>query len=138
MDTLQPSLSTHQAHILIIDDDPALLESLADALRIRLFRVVIATASNGSEALQRARNDRYDIILCDVSMPDINGLALLPQLKNITPNSAVIMMTGDGEESIRRAAAHLGALESINKPFDRLTLVRILKQVLQAQHQKSR
>ena len=126
------------ARILIIDDDPALLEALADTLRIKLFRVVIAAANNGAEGLSRAGSDCYDIILCDVSMADINGLTLLSKLKHIGPDSAIIMMTGEGEESISRMALRLGAIERINKPFDRLTLVRILKEVLQAQRQKNR
>jgi DNA-binding NtrC family response regulator len=66
-------------------------------------------------------------------MPDLNGLALLPRLKKIAPNSAIIMMTADGKESTRRTAACLGALALIQKPFDRPALVHTLMQVLQAQ-----
>jgi DNA-binding NtrC family response regulator len=137
MPTLKVSLSTHHTRILIIDDDAVLLEALADTLRTTLWLVVIETANSGSGGLQCAQRHPYDIILCDVSMPDINGLALLPMLKDIAPDSAIIMMTGNGEESTRRTAARLGALDLIYKPFDRPTLVSTLKQVLQAQDRRS-
>jgi DNA-binding NtrC family response regulator len=127
-------MSTDHARILTIDDDGVLLTALADTLKIRLGHIVIDTANTGADGLAQAESNRYNIILCDISMPDLNGLALLPQLKKITPDSAIIMMTADGEESIRRTAACLGALALIHKPFDRPA--RTLKQVLQAQTTK--
>jgi DNA-binding NtrC family response regulator len=136
MDTLQPSAPIHHARILIIDDDAILLTALADTLKIRLEHIVIDTASSGADGFAQAESNRYNIILCDISMPDLNGLALLPRLKKIAPDSAIIMMTADGEESTRRTAASLGAFELIHKPFDRPALVRALKQVLQAQTAK--
>jgi DNA-binding NtrC family response regulator len=60
---------------------------------------------------------------------------LLPQLKKIAPNSSIIMMTGHGDESTRKTAASLGALELLHKPFDRYSLVVTLKQVLETQPQ---
>jgi Response regulator containing CheY-like receiver, AAA-type ATPase, and DNA-binding domains len=109
-----------------------LLTALADTLKIRLERLVIETATNGTDGLARAEQSRYNIILCDVSMPEINGLSLLPRLKKASPDSVIIMMTGHGDESTRRTALGLGAVELIRKPFDRPALVRTLKQVLQA------
>jgi DNA-binding NtrC family response regulator len=135
MDSLQPSLSADPPCILIIDDDTALLTALADTLKIRLEQIVIDTSNSGADGLARAKRNHCNIILCDVSMPDIDGLCLLPQLKKIAPNSAIIMMTGHGNESTRKTAASLGALELIHKPFDRHSLVGTLKQVLETQPQ---
>ncbi|HKN87271.1 MAG TPA: response regulator [Nitrospiraceae bacterium] len=133
MDILQQPLSSDDARILIIDDDTALLTALADTLKIRLERTIIDTADNGTEGLARAERNRYNVILCDISMPDIDGLSLLPQLKDVSPHSGIIMMTGHGDESTRRTAACLGAVDLIHKPFDRPSLVRTLKQILQTQ-----
>jgi CheY-like chemotaxis protein len=133
MVTSQLPRSSDDARILIIDDDTALLTALADTLKLRLEGIVIDTANSGSDGTARAERNNYNIILCDVSMPDIDGLSLLPQLKKISPDSIIIMMTGHGDESTRRTAACLGALELIHKPFDRPSLVRTLKQALQAQ-----
>jgi DNA-binding response OmpR family regulator len=74
MDSSQPSLSADPACILIIDDDTALLTALADTLKIRLERIVIDTSNSGADGLARAKRNHYNIILCDVSMPDIDGL----------------------------------------------------------------
>jgi len=108
-----------------------LLTALADMLNIQLERIAIDTANSGADG--RAERHRYHIILCDVRMPGIYGLSLLPRLKAIAPDSAIIMMTGHGDESTRRTALGRGAVELIRKPFDRPALVRTLKQVLQAQ-----
>jgi DNA-binding NtrC family response regulator len=135
MDSLQPSLSADPARILIIDDDTALLTALADTLKIRLERIVIDTSNSAADGLARPKRNHYNIILCDVSMPDIDGLCLRPELKKIAPNSSIIMMTGHGDESTRKTAASLGALELIHKPFDRHSLVGTLKQVLETQPQ---
>ena len=138
MDTSQSPLSYDDARILIIDDDAALLTALADTLNFRIKGILIDTVDSGTDGLARAERTRYDVILCDVSMPDIDGLALLPRLKTISPNSGIIMMTGHGDESTRRTAACLGAVDLIHKPFDRPSLVRTLKQILQAQQQHRR
>jgi CheY-like chemotaxis protein len=103
-------------------------------LKLRLAGIVVETATSGAEGFERAERLAYNIILCDISMPDIDGLSLLPRLKQIAPDSAIMMMTAHGEESVQRTALRLGALELIRKPFDRASLVRTLKQVLQAQH----
>lgn len=137
MVTSQPPLSSDDARILIIDDDTALLTAPADTLKLRLEGIVIDTANSGSDGMARAERNHYNIILCDVSMPDIDGLSLLPQLKKISPDSGIIMMTGHGDESTQRTAACLGALELILKPFDRPSLVRTLKRALQAQQSTS-
>jgi DNA-binding response OmpR family regulator len=134
MDRVRPSLSLDPARILIIDDDTALLAALTDTLKLRLAGIVVETATSGAEGFERAERLAYNIILCDISMPDIDGLSLLPRLKQIAPDSAIMMMTAHGEESVQRTALRLGALELIRKPFDRASLVRTLKQVLQAQH----
>lgn len=109
-----------------------MLTALADMLNIQLERIAIDTANSGADGLARAERHRYHIILCDVRMPGIHGLSLLPRLKAIAPDSAIIM-TGHGDESTRRTALGRGAVELIRKPFDRPPLVRTLKQVLQAQ-----
>lgn len=136
VDTMELSVPIHHARILIIDDDAVLLTALADTLKIRLGHIVIDTANSGADGLAQVESHRYNIILCDISMPDLNGLALLPRLKKIAPDSAIIMTTADGEESTRRTAARLGALALIQKPFDRPALVRTLKQALQGTNHK--
>jgi len=57
-------------------------------LKIQLEQIVIDTSTSGVGGLARAKLNHYNIILCDVSMPDIDGLCLLPQLKKVAPNSS--------------------------------------------------
>lgn len=85
METMDSCASIHHARILIIDDDAALLTALADTLKLRLEHTVIDTANSGVDGFAQAESNRYNIILCDISMPDLNGLALLPRLKRSPP-----------------------------------------------------
>jgi DNA-binding response OmpR family regulator len=116
--------------ILIIDDDEALLAGLADMLKIRLEDVHVATCADPVSAVGMARQDDYDLILCDVCMPRISGLKLLPQLRNERPNAAIIAMSGIADQSLNDAALLSGATAFLAKPFERDVLTTVVKAVL--------
>lgn len=63
-----------------------------------------------------------DLILCDVSMPGMNGLTLLPSLRSSAPHASVVMMSGDLDLDVQQKAMNLGATTILLKPFDRLPL----------------
>ena len=136
MDALEVSLRSYQRRhrstprILIIDDDPALLESLAEMLMIRLGRVHVDTCSIPAFAVGMVRREGYDIILCDISMPDINGLTLLPSLRDSTPDAAIVMMSAVANNGDQEKAFSNGATAFLAKPFDRDLLTATLKEVL--------
>lgn len=121
---------TPNARILLIDDDPALLESLAEMLRIRLEQVQIETCSNPALAVAVAQRGSFDLILCDVRMPQMNGLTLLPQLRGAAPHAAIVMMSGMLDDTVRSRAFAYGATTFLAKPFDRESLTINLKQAL--------
>jgi DNA-binding response OmpR family regulator len=116
--------------ILIIDDDEALLAGLADMLNIRLDDVQVDTCSDPVFAVGMARQHGYDLILCDVCMPGISGLELLPQLRYGRPNIAIIAMSGVADQSLRDAALSYGATAFIAKPFEREVLSTVVKAAL--------
>ncbi len=130
---------THQsmARILIIDDDPALLASLAEMLTIRLWRIEVDTCDQPSTAVALATARPYDLILCDCWMPDMNGLDLLPQLRQAAPHTTILMMSGSLNEVVRQTALACGARDVLAKPFDRETLALTLKAALKDHAQKA-
>lgn len=69
--------------------------------------------------------------LCDVSMPTMNGLELLPSLRRAAPAASILMMSAVGDRSVRNRALAGGATGFVAKPFDRETLTMTLKQALQ-------
>ncbi|MBA2253198.1 MAG: response regulator [Nitrospirales bacterium] len=126
--------TSDNSRVLVIDDDAALLESLAEMLTIRLGRVHVDTCSNPASAEAMVRRGQYDLILCDVWMAPVSGLTLLPQLRKAAPEASIIMMSGVTNNTVRSQALASGATTFLPKPFDRDSLTLMLKQVLNERH----
>ncbi|MBU4478573.1 MAG: response regulator [Candidatus Omnitrophica bacterium] len=78
--------------ILVIDDEPTILVTLRDRLRMEGYEVI--TATDGSAAMEAAINERPDIIIMDIMLPDISGYQLCKDIKEIKEiNAGIIMMT---------------------------------------------
>jgi two-component system response regulator AtoC len=101
--------------VLIVDDDESLRESLELVLAAEGFEVV--TAGDGSEALGRIEASSFDVVLCDVRMPGMDGIELLPQLVRRVPGSTVIMMSAFGSDELALEAMNRGAYDYLTKPF---------------------
>ncbi len=101
--------------VLIVDDDESLRESLELVLAAEGFEVV--TAADASGALSRLEASTFDVVLCDVRMPGMNGIELLPQLVRRVPQSTVIMMSAFGTDELALEAMKLGAYDYLTKPF---------------------
>ena len=94
--------------VLIVDDHPITRDALAALLTQSGFSVV-AEASEGEEALELARRLRPQIVLLDLSMPGLDGLAALPRLREAAPESEVVVLTASGTEENLLAAIRRGA-----------------------------
>jgi two-component system response regulator AtoC len=101
--------------LLIVDDDDALRESLQLVLSAEGFQVVVA--ANGAEALAQLENDPVDVVLCDLRMPGMDGLELLPQIRRRQPGASVILMSAYGSEELAIEALQRGAHDYLAKPF---------------------
>ncbi len=101
--------------VLIVDDDEGIRESLALVLSAETYEVV--TAANATAALERIENSPIDIVLCDLRMPGISGMDLLPELTKRLPNIPIIMMSAFGSTDLAIEAMKLGAYDYIAKPF---------------------
>jgi len=101
--------------ILIVDDDEGLRDSLQLVLSAEGFDVL--TAASGDEALVRIDTTPADIVLCDLRMPGIDGMELLPQLVRKLPTSTIIMMSAFGTEELAIEAMNRGAYDYLAKPF---------------------
>lgn len=104
-----------RGRVLIVDDEPSVLDSYARALQDAGFEV--AQASNGLEALERTEKDRFDAVLTDLSMPKIDGLALLSRIRARFPELPVILMLDAPDNRAAVRATELGALQSLVKPI---------------------
>jgi len=115
--------------ILVVDDDPELVWILTEALTKEGYKVF--SAEDGKTAIQTARNETPDLVLMDISMPDINGIELLGRIKAISKRISVIMLSAHGEAKTIVNAMHAGADDFIAKPFDtdelKITISKVLE-----------
>lgn len=116
--------------ILIVDDDPDLLDVLDFNLRRDGFHV--ARASRGAEALRNARSEIPNLILLDLMLPDLSGTDVCRQLKAdpATAHVPVVILTAKGDEANRIAGLELGADDFVAKPFSLRELTLRIRAVL--------
>jgi two-component system nitrogen regulation response regulator NtrX len=101
--------------LLIVDDEPSILQSLGGLLSDEGFEVT--TAANGYEALKTIEVDPPDLVLLDIWMPGIDGIETLKEIKKENPNIQVIIITGHGTIETAVKATKLGAFDLIEKPL---------------------
>src|SRR5256885_187961 len=107
------------SRVLVVDDDPALLQALPAALRIRMAAVTVDTADSAAAALDRIAATDYDAIVTDIKMPGMDGVALLSEIRTRRPDTPVLMITGHGGHALAVQAFRGGAHDFIPKPIDR-------------------
>jgi len=101
--------------ILVVDDEPSMREMLRIVLRKDGYDVLLA--SNGREALDLLGRERIDLLLSDISMPDVNGVEVLRAAKEASPEIVAFMMTAFASTSTAVEAMRLGAVDYFTKPF---------------------
>jgi CheY-like chemotaxis protein len=122
----QPSSATT---VLVVDDDPAMLQYLRTLLEVDAYRV--ETAAGGAEAVRLLGTGLIpDIVLLDVNMPGMDGLQTLRQLLQIRPALKVIMCSGAPDPRKALEAFVSGAQEFLTKPFRHLYLSAALERCL--------
>jgi len=122
---------TALVRILLVDDEPDLVDTIQCRLQANNFDVI--TASNGAEGLQKAAEEKPDIILLDTNMPVMNGHEMLELLrkKPDTKDIPVIMCTALCEAQDIAAASAFGIADYVTKPFDCTELVEKITNALE-------
>ncbi|MBZ0271639.1 sigma-54 dependent transcriptional regulator [bacterium] len=111
------------ASILIVDDEPEMLEPLVRFFKLDGYEV--QGAQSGTEAISRARGENFDLMITDLSMPEMDGISLLKEMKNLSPRTVAIVVTGHASVNTAVEAMKLGAIDYVQKPvsFDELRIV---------------
>ncbi len=117
--------------LLIVDDDVALLQALPRTVSLRMPDAFVETCNSAQAALQKLHTQRYDAIVSDIKMPDIDGLALLEQIKKVQPDTPTLLITGHGEHDLAIRALRGGAYDYILKPVERDSFIAALLRAIQ-------
>ncbi len=113
--------------VLIADDHAIVRKGLRDILREAAEDAMVGEASNGLEALEKARGELWDVVVLDITMPGASGLAVLKQLKHDRPNMPVLMLSMHSGDLYVNGSLKAGASGYLNKesaPEELLTAIR--------------
>ncbi len=116
------------ATILVVDDEQLIRWSLAERLRSEGYEVL--EAENGAEALEHAQQG-VDLVLLDYRLPDLDGVTILRKLKELDPDTLVILLTAYASVDTAVTAMKLGAYHFANKPFDLDAIAAMVEQALE-------
>lgn len=116
------------AKILIVDD--------AEFLRVRISKMLtgdgfeVIEADNGAKAVETYQAVHPDVVLMDITMPEMDGLTALKHIRAIDPKAKVIMLTALGQESVVLEAIKSGARDFVVKPFERDRVMSAINKLL--------
>lgn len=113
--------------VLVVEDDEALRRAVSANLETAGYSV--RAVSDAPSAVEVLKAERFDIILCDFKMPQVDGIAFIGQCREVAPDSAVVLMTAFGSHEIATKAIRAGAYDYISKPFSQEELLLTFKKI---------
>lgn len=116
------------AYILIVDDEEQIRSTLQEILEYEDYK--IDTAANGVEALQKIENETYDVVLCDIKMPKMNGIEVLEKAIEMKPDLPFVMISGHADIETAVEATKKGAYDFLEKPPDLNRLLVTLRNAI--------
>jgi two-component system nitrogen regulation response regulator NtrX len=120
------------ANILIIDDEKAIRKTLGEILSFEGYK--IEEAADGEEGLRKFGERSFDVVLCDIKMPKLDGIEFLEKAREINPDIPIIMISGHGNIDTAVEAVKKGAFDYISKPPDLNRLLITLRNAAEKQN----
>jgi two-component system OmpR family response regulator len=117
-----------EARLLVVEDDPNILELLSASLRFAGF--VVSTATSGTQAVQVARDERPDLVVLDVMLPDLDGFEVIRKLRDGGTRTPVVFLTARDATDDKIRGLTLGGDDYVTKPFSLEELTARIRAVL--------
>ena len=111
--------------ILIVDDHPGMCRTLKDILEAEKYKVV--SVFSGKAAISICEKQRFDVILLDFRMPDLNGVEIYLRIKNYTKGTRIIMMSAYSDDELKEKVLQLGDIAFLQKPLDIEKTLKLVK-----------
>src|SRR3954447_14781031 len=125
-----------QIRVLIVDDIPETRDHLTKLLGFESDIEVVGSAASGTESISLAGELLPDVVLMDINMPDMDGIAATEKLSTQVPSASVVMMSVQGEADYLRRSMLAGAREFLVKPFSSDELTASIRQVYTREQEK--
>lgn len=116
---------------LIVDDALLMRRMLGNIIESQRGFVIAGEASNGVDAVELAEKLRPNVITMDITMPEMNGIEAVKRIRQLSPNSKIIMVSAMGQQGMIIDAVKLGAKDFIVKPFDEERVLASIKRVVE-------
>ncbi len=117
-------MSKAKATVLVVDDEPDMLDTFKSILKKRYDLIL---ALSGKEAIEKAREEKIDLILLDIRMPDMDGIETLKELKSLGNGFEVIMVSALHDLKLAVSSIKLGAYDYVGKPFEVEDLLAVME-----------
>ena len=118
------------SRILIIEDEAAIRRVLTKILSEESDSYIVEDAEDGIQGLEKIKNNDYDLVLCDIKMPRMDGVEVLEEVKKIKPEIPMVMISGHGDMETAIQTMRLGAFDYISKPPDLNRLLNTVRNAL--------
>jgi YesN/AraC family two-component response regulator len=122
-------MTTFKTSLLIAEDDPDILSLLKDIFT-KHFQIIY-TAENGKEAQQIVRENKPDLILTDIGMPEQNGIEFVIKMRSEGNNTPIVIISASKDREVLKKAIKLGVQDYVEKPFKKAELVMVVHRVLE-------
>ena len=119
------------AGVLLVDDNPIVLEGLAETLRFLLPNAEVSTCLSAQRACEAIANFEYHLIIVDQCMPEMSGTALITRIRSIRPTLPILLMSGHDSDRLGSNAIEMGANGFLSKPLDGKTLKSTVDKALE-------
>ncbi len=126
-------MKTKKIRILVVDDENVVREGFVAILKLQEDMQVVGEALDGLEAVEVARKTKPDVVLLDLRMPNQDGLTTIPQLKEMLPDTRILVLTGTAESDRVFQALKAGALGFLLKDAPRAQLLQAIREVANGQ-----
>ncbi len=122
---------TDKSSILIVDDDPSLRKTLSDILRAKSYMPI--AKETGKAALERVKDELPAVALIDLKLEDMSGLEVMKEIKERSPGTECIVLTGYASKESAIEATNLGAYGYLEKPYDMDQLLLMIQRAVEKQ-----
>ena len=115
-----------RTRILLVDDETEFTDSMSQLLRTRGYQVT--AVNSGHDALKALKEGKYDVVVLDLKMEDMDGIEVLKVIKRMVPDLPVILLTGHGSQTAAKEGILAGAFDFLTKPCELVELMEKIKE----------